>query len=311
MSRSGGFLFFLVASKVIAGCSAGTEETQEASEEVVADKTVLQSVALTQYTLVGEAQTSGQHTGDYSTICNPSGLSGCYHKEFLCSGYGVPMQGTGHALNNNYVHWLGGGGGWNQNHTWLNNCASATFGVVAAPAGSSGRTLVADYSVAVDKSVITLGWWIWIDAQGHWYRADDTGGLITGNHLDIWEADTGNTPRANASNIFVTSTAHASGDVTPYVPTNLAPTNFAFLSKPVTLKWQVGTPNNTTYYNVDFWWWNGSAWTYSTTLRTSNSTTAITVTCNGCPVSDWAWHVQACNNNGCGPSWSNAAYVVY
>ena len=52
--------------------------------------------------------------------------------------------------------------------------------------GSSGRRLVPGYSVAVDPDIIPLGTIIYID--GKEYRADDTGGMIQGNKIDIYFA---------------------------------------------------------------------------------------------------------------------------
>ncbi len=208
----------LTAAVLLFGCQAADEDTGELldeSELAVVNNSTLSSVTLTHYTLVTEAQTSGQHTGDGSIICG-QGLSGCYHKEFLCSGWGVAMQGTGKGSDGKFIHFVSGGGGWNSNFTWLNNCSTATFKVVSGVTGASGRTLVDDYSIAVDPGVIPLGWYVWIDAQNRWYRADDTGGAIIGKHIDVYEGATGKVPNAGSSRVFITSTAHGSGDVSPY-----------------------------------------------------------------------------------------------
>ncbi len=45
-------------------------------------------------------------------------------------------------------------------------------------------------SVAVDPSVIRLGTTIYVPGIGD-RTADDTGGLIIGNHIDIWEPSYG------------------------------------------------------------------------------------------------------------------------
>lgn len=50
--------------------------------------------------------------------------------------------------------------------------------------GASGRELISGYSIAVDPSIIPLGSIVTID--GKEYRADDTGGMITGNRIDIY-----------------------------------------------------------------------------------------------------------------------------
>ncbi len=45
-------------------------------------------------------------------------------------------------------------------------------------------------SVAVDPSVIPLGSTIYVPGIGE-RTADDTGGMIIGNHIDIWEPSYG------------------------------------------------------------------------------------------------------------------------
>lgn len=54
--------------------------------------------------------------------------------------------------------------------------------------GAAGRELVEDYSIAVDPSVIPYGTIIRTES-GKEYRADDCGGAIKGNHIDIYFAD--------------------------------------------------------------------------------------------------------------------------
>ena len=50
--------------------------------------------------------------------------------------------------------------------------------------GAAGRELIPYYSIAVDPSVIPLGTKVIID--GKEYRADDTGGKVKGNVIDIY-----------------------------------------------------------------------------------------------------------------------------
>jgi 3D (Asp-Asp-Asp) domain-containing protein len=40
------------------------------------------------------------------------------------------------------------------------------------------------HTVAVDPSVVPMGTWVYIEGLG-WWRAEDTGNMIKGNHLDI------------------------------------------------------------------------------------------------------------------------------
>lgn len=51
--------------------------------------------------------------------------------------------------------------------------------------GASGKRLEAFVSVAIDPSVIPLGT-VMHDAEGHLYRAEDTGGAIKGNRIDLF-----------------------------------------------------------------------------------------------------------------------------
>jgi len=205
MRRSIGLVLFL------AGCTGTGVDPVAMTESAVA----IEGVELTYYTLVSEDSTSGQHTGDTSVICNDLGLVGCYHKEFLCSGYGVAMQGTGQAANGSYVKYASGGGGWGKDSIWLADCSTARFSTVAGVTGASGRVLEADYSIAVDRTVIALGSSVWIDSEKHWFRADDTGGGITGNHIDIYEGATATRPSAGSSRVYVSSTAHGRNDPSP------------------------------------------------------------------------------------------------
>lgn len=50
--------------------------------------------------------------------------------------------------------------------------------------GARGVDLVSGYSIAVDPKVIPLGSTVYID--GKEYRADDTGGAIKGNRIDVY-----------------------------------------------------------------------------------------------------------------------------
>ena len=50
--------------------------------------------------------------------------------------------------------------------------------------GAAGRVLIPHYSIAVDPKVIPLG--KTVTFNGKTYRADDTGGLVKGNVIDIY-----------------------------------------------------------------------------------------------------------------------------
>jgi uncharacterized protein YabE (DUF348 family)/3D (Asp-Asp-Asp) domain-containing protein len=49
----------------------------------------------------------------------------------------------------------------------------------------SGTTVKEGRTIAVDKNVIPIGWWVFIDGIG-FRRAEDTGGAIKGNKIDIY-----------------------------------------------------------------------------------------------------------------------------
>lgn len=62
---------------------------------------------------------------------------------------------------------------------WANNRPN---GIVY---GATGRELIQNYSVAVDPKVIPYGTLIY-DSNGNEYRADDCGGAIKGNRIDVY-----------------------------------------------------------------------------------------------------------------------------
>jgi uncharacterized protein YabE (DUF348 family)/3D (Asp-Asp-Asp) domain-containing protein len=49
----------------------------------------------------------------------------------------------------------------------------------------SGTTVKEGRTIAVDKNVIPIGWWVYIDGIG-FRRAEDTGGAIKGNKIDVY-----------------------------------------------------------------------------------------------------------------------------
>ncbi|GIP36322.1 3D domain-containing protein [Paenibacillus sp. J2TS4] len=50
---------------------------------------------------------------------------------------------------------------------------------------ASGTTVTEGRTIAVDKSVIPLGWWVYIEGIGY-RRAEDTGGAVKGNKIDVY-----------------------------------------------------------------------------------------------------------------------------
>jgi hypothetical protein len=98
----------------------------------------------------------------------PCGLEQTYYSAFLY-GDGVRMQGSGRALDGSIVHYAG------------NSC----FEVVRCPLAANGRCATVGRTVAVDPRVIPLGSELLIEGLGL-RRAEDTGGGIRGNHIDVY-----------------------------------------------------------------------------------------------------------------------------
>jgi len=172
----------------------------------------------TAYHCVYEAELDGTQT--ITRVI--SGTSYTLTASFLFGGHGVAMQGTGKTgPDGDYIHYDGGGGSFahisnpeeftdevRQRYTELGitdftgfgNLAlthpeQAAYSVVSEVTGASGRTLVPWYSIAVDTSVISLGTTGTLlfksgtapdGATKIKFRADDTGGGITGNHIDVY-----------------------------------------------------------------------------------------------------------------------------
>jgi hypothetical protein len=105
---------------------------------------------------------------------NPSWAPGrSFRKPFLYkkhggSPYGVMMEGSGQTLQGDYVNYDSKGG----------------FQLVKQPMGARGP-IAPGRSVAVDRHVISLGTHLWIEGVGE-RVAEDTGGGIKGNHIDIY-----------------------------------------------------------------------------------------------------------------------------
>ncbi len=176
---------------------------------------------ITNYTLAREADLSGQRTGNRTRI-SAKGLPGQYAWEFLCSGRGVAMQGTGVTLDGKYVHYVSGGGGFCGRDKNLCNCKGAEFAITTGVFGSTGRALTENYSIAVDPTVIPYGSFVWIDAMKRWFRADDTGGAIKGNHIDVY---VGTQPFVfnGETSVFVSSQPHEATDPGPTIANGVCP----------------------------------------------------------------------------------------
>ncbi len=168
---------------------------------------------ITNYTLARETDLSGQRTGNRTRV-SAKGLPGQWPWEFLCSGRGVAMQGTGITADGKYVHYVRGGGGFCGRDQHLCNCKNAEFSLTTGVFGSTGRALTENYSIAVDPNVIPYGSFVWIDAMKRWFRADDTGGAIIGRHIDVY---VGTQPFVfnGESAVFVAAESHEATDPGP------------------------------------------------------------------------------------------------
>lgn len=264
--------------------------------EELSNNTHYDGFLITNYIIARESSYSGVQ------ICNSQGLSGCYYRDFLCSGTGVAMQGTGYANNGLYVKYSYGGGGWCNNYAYLCDCSSAVFTTVSSVTGASGRTLVADYSVAVDPAYIPLGWYVWIDGLNRWYRADDTGGGIIGYQIDVYTGFDNRGYYFN-SGIYVTSTFHNATDPSPYgggvpaQPTGLWPDGWVNVgSGSATLSWSPAA--GATSYEVYIVYWNGSTWAYYYKYYPSMNYVTIWPYYHG---RYYAWNVKGRNASGAGP----------
>ena len=183
-------------------------------------ETSLKTVQTTAYYCIYETEALG--TESISIII--SGISFNLKASFLYGGYGVAMQGTGRTgPNGGYIHidnpqelsWvhINDPSEFTQevemrynnlginDFTGLGNLAlthpeNAIFSVVSGMIGSSGNILIEWYSIAVDPEIIplnTVGTLLFESGKttpegfkNMIFRADDTGGGIQEDHIDIY-----------------------------------------------------------------------------------------------------------------------------
>jgi len=191
-------------------------ELPDASAEAPAPvEELVAGFRVTNYTLAQESELSGKRSGNHARVA-AKGLPGEYAWEFLCSSRGVAMQGTGITLDGKLVRYVSGGHGFcgRDRDRHLCDCKNAQFATAGRVVGATGRELVEYFSIAVDPNVIPYGSYVWIDAMKRWFRADDTGGAIVGDHIDVY---VGTQPFVfnGETSIYVTQTKHAPDDPGP------------------------------------------------------------------------------------------------
>lgn len=119
-------------------------------------------------------------------------VAGQHRRDFLYGARGVPMQGTGQTLDNRFVRFDGGGGGWHHNAAGhpdeLNHPETAHLRTTDAAHGAFAD-VQQNHSIAVDPKVIPGRSRVYIvSSDGSRVigerHADDTGGGIRGYHID-------------------------------------------------------------------------------------------------------------------------------
>lgn len=176
-------------------CSSAPDEEVSSSRSKIGSAVDLGRMRITNYTLARES--------DFAS-----------YSDFLCSGKGVAMQGTGIRNDGQHVKYVSGGGGWCGGYGRLCDCGSAKFTVVDRVFGASGSTLEKHYSIAVDRRRIAYGKSVWIAGLHRWFRADDTGGAIVGQKIDVYTADE-NPGYFFDSKVYASEIDHAPDDAGP------------------------------------------------------------------------------------------------
>ncbi|MET3383052.1 3D domain-containing protein [Variovorax paradoxus] len=134
---------------------------------------------LTGYNVCNESDFSG-------TLVTANGLSNQHRDDFLFGARGVVMQGTGMALNGQYVRPTRVGSAWATNSrgnpTRMANPGGVTFAYTTGVHGAFGA-VTTGRSIAVDPRVIPPHGKVEIDSIGTRY-ADDRGSRIQDYHID-------------------------------------------------------------------------------------------------------------------------------
>jgi RHS repeat-associated protein len=127
---------------------------------------------LTAYNIASEKDYMPLATGD--RMYRPKGLDRDYSYNFMID---VDKQGSGVSADGKFIKLV----------SKKSEIANKIFryDYVASITGKAGRSLIHDYSIAVDTKVIALGTVVCVEGYGE-KRADDTGGGVTGHHIDMF-----------------------------------------------------------------------------------------------------------------------------
>lgn len=122
----------------------------------------------------------------FGTLVDGSGLDEKHKSDFLFGAAGIPMQGTGMALDGRYIRLNSMAGGWHRTTAGhpdrVNAPASISFSYSSSVMGAFGEVRE-NRSIAVDPTVIPKNARVFIDVLGERF-ADDRGSAIKNYHID-------------------------------------------------------------------------------------------------------------------------------
>lgn len=128
---------------------------------------------ITAYGIALESDFSG------ATVTDPCGLSGTFNRNFLYSNRGVLMEGSGQSAGGSYISidYNASGSPLNRN--------TVCFQVDSCAHTANGACAQVGTTIAVDPTVIPMNGMVNIETLGV-RTAQDTGGRIRGEHIDVF-----------------------------------------------------------------------------------------------------------------------------